>query len=486
MNSATRETRRLPVIGAVMLSMFMVAIEATIISTAMPQIAGQLGGLHLYSWVFAAFLLTQTAATVVFGKLSDVFGRRPTLLAGMALFMATSLACGFAWSMISLIVFRLLQGIGAGAIQPVAQTIVGDLYPAAERGKVQGALASVWAISAVLGPLIGALIVKNMSWAWVFWLNIPFGILASIGFLLFLHEGLTPKTRKVDIAGAVLFTLCIGALMVALTGGGETGESLRWPAAFVFVLTIVAFGLQERRAREPIIAFELWAHRPIAAANGAALLAGMALVGLTTFLPMYVQGVLQRSPVVAGLALTAVMFGWPCGATLATRLFRIHGLRRVMIGGSLLLPVGATAFLFLGAGASPVVAGAGSFVMGLGMGLLSSSAIVMIQEITSWAQRGSATASNVFARNLGSTLGAAIFGAVLNHGLSRSAALGPITSEKLQGVLANADATGSADAVRALLQGALHQTFVAVFIASMAAVVCAVLVPHVPMGRKEG
>ena len=300
--------RRLPIVVAVMMSMFMVAIEATIVSTAMPQIVGQLGGLTLYSWVFSAFLLTQTAATVVFGKLSDVFGRKPTLLVGIVLFIAGSLACGLAWSMESLILFRLLQGVGAGAIQPVAQTVIGDLYPAEERGRVQGALASVWALSAVLGPLVGALIVQHVSWAWIFWANIPFGILALIGFMRFLHEGVKREDRKVDVAGAALFTLCIGALMIALTEAGETRSSAwTWVAAAVFVLAGVVFVWQERRAREPIISFELWARRPIATANLAALLAGMALIGLTTFLPMYVQGVLRQSPVVAGLALTAVM-----------------------------------------------------------------------------------------------------------------------------------------------------------------------------------
>ena len=391
-----KATRRVLVVAAVMLSMFMVAIEATIVSTAMPQIVGQLGGLTLYSWVFSAFLLTQTAATVVFGKLSDVFGRKPTLLVGIGVFIVGSLACGFAWSMVSLIVFRLLQGIGAGAVQPVAQTIIGDLYSAEERGRVQGALASVWAISAVLGPLVGAVIVQHVSWSWIFWINIPFGIFACVGFVLYLHEGMKRERRRVDIAGATLFAICVGALMVALTEFGSAHVSWLWIATAVFVIAAGALFWQERRALEPIISFELWARRPIAVANGAALLSGMALVGLTTFLPMYVQGVLQQPPVVAGLALTAVMFGWPCGATLATRVFRVYGLRAVLICGSLLLPLGASAFLFLGAGTSPAVAGAGSFVMGLGMGLLSATSIVMIQEITSWAQRGSATASNVF------------------------------------------------------------------------------------------
>ena len=175
-------THRTLVIAAVMAAMFMIAIEATIVSTAMPQIAGQLGGLHLYSWVFAAFLLTQTATTVMFGKLADLYGRKPVMLAGIGIFVVGSVFCGFAWSMPSLIVFRLIQGVGAGAIQPVGMTVVGDLYSAQERGKIQGYLASVWGISAVLGPLAGGLIIQHFSWAWIFWINVPIGLAAAAGF----------------------------------------------------------------------------------------------------------------------------------------------------------------------------------------------------------------------------------------------------------------------------------------------------------------
>src|SRR5271170_6059290 len=161
-----------------MASMFMIAIEATIVSTAMPQIVAQLGGLHLYSWIFSSFLLTQTAMTVVFGKLADVYGRKPTMLVGIAIYLIGSVLAGFSWSMMSMIIFRLVQGVGAGAVQPVAMTIVADLYPARERGKIQGYLASVWAISAVLGPVVGGLIIHNFSWAWIFWINIPIGVIA--------------------------------------------------------------------------------------------------------------------------------------------------------------------------------------------------------------------------------------------------------------------------------------------------------------------
>jgi EmrB/QacA subfamily drug resistance transporter len=467
-----------------MAAMFMVAIEATIVSTAMPQIVGQLGGLHLYSWVFSAFLLTQTATTVVFGKLSDVYGRKPVLLGGIAVFLIGSILCGIAWSMPAMIAFRLIQGIGAGAIQPVALTVVGDLYSAQERGKIQGFLASVWGISAVLGPLAGGLIIKDLSWSWIFWINIPIGIVAAVGFVVFLHEGVVREKRPIDLVGAALFTVAIAALMVASTAIGTADWSQAIPAAVLCVVGFVLFLLQERRAPEPMVDLELWGRRPILAANATTLLAGMALIGLTTFLPMYVQGVLGATPLVAGFALTMMVVGWPVGATLAARGFARFGLRLILILGSALIPAGAIVFVTLGPGSSPVVAGAGSLVMGLGMGLLSTSAIVLIQEIVPWSERGSATASNIFARNLGSTLGATVFGAVLNYGLAHFGRSGvTVTSEQLRNLLEAPQGLVRDNAVADVLHQSLHLTFWAVFVAAVAIVVLAWLVPAVSLGR---
>ncbi|HEY2606566.1 MAG TPA: MFS transporter, partial [Paraburkholderia sp.] len=315
--SRSPQSSRAPVIAAVMASMAMVAIEATIVSTAMPQIVAQLGDLHLYSWVFSSFLLTQTAMTVVFGKLADLYGRKPVVLAGIAIFLIGSVLAGFAWSMPAMIAFRLIQGVGAGAIQPVTLTIVADLYPARERGKVQGYLASVWAISAVIGPMVGGFIIHNLSWAWIFWMNVPIGLASAAGFIAFLRESERHARPSIDFGGAALFMAAIAALMMALTYAGDDETARASLAAGAFLLCVLFFVLQERRAAEPMISFALWSHRPIAACNGSTLLSGMILMGSTTFLPMYVQGVLHRSPVVAGLALTMMMVGWPTGATLA-------------------------------------------------------------------------------------------------------------------------------------------------------------------------
>ncbi|MDT7951211.1 MAG: MDR family MFS transporter [Acetobacteraceae bacterium] len=474
--------RRPLVMVAVMAAMFMVAIEATIVSTAMPQIAAQLGNLRLYAWVFSAFLLAQTATTIVFGKLSDMFGRKPVLLVGIVIFLAGSLLCGFATSMAVLIGFRLLQGAGAGAIQPIALTIVGDLYPAHERGRVQGYLSSVWGISSVIGPLAGGLITQHLSWAWVFWINVPVGLIASVLFIAFLKENVARSERRVDVAGAVLFTVAIAALMTALTEIGTSSTNVTLALA-LFAVTAVLFVLQEQRVADPMLAFALWSRRPIASANTATLLSGMALIGLSAFLPMYVQGVLGRSALVAGFTLTAMSFGWPVGAFVATRrLFPAIGLRGTMLAGAVLLPVGSGAMLFLAPGFSPLIAGAGSLVMGLGMGFLSTAAIVLIQGSVGWAERGAATASNIFARNLGSTFGATVLGGVLNASLAANAG-GAISYSQIRSLLEHPGQALGDPMIQNSLGHALHLTFWGMFAITLAALAAATVVPRIAIAQ---
>ena len=477
-------TNRPLVLASVMAAMFMIAIEATIVSTAMPQIAGQLGDIHLYAWVFSAFLLTQTATTVVFGKLSDLYGRRPVLLVGIAVFLVGSLLCGFATSIPVLIVFRLIQGVGAGAIQPIGITVVGDLYSTQERGKIQGYLASVWGVSSVLGPLAGALIVQHISWSWIFWINLPIGAIAAAGFVLFLHEDVARQSRSIDVAGAALFTVAIASLMVALTEAGTSEAATLWPG-LVFAVSTVLFFLQERRAADPMLDVKLWSQRPILTSNAATLLSGMAIIGLTAFLPMFVQGVMRQSSLVAGFTLTTMVFGWPVGATLAARNFVRYGLKPTLLFGAVLLPFGAVAFVVLGASSSPVLAGLGSTVMGFGMGFLSTACIVIIQDSVAWAQRGSATASNIFARQLGQTLGATVLGTVLNYGLAHPTSGPAVSSDQLRRLLDAPDslAAVSADAVRGVLGQSLHVTFWGIFGIAVLTLLLSLLVPRVTIAE---
>ena len=473
-------THRRLVLVAVMAANIMIAIEATIVSTAMPQIAGQLGGLQLYSWVFSAFLLTQTATTIVFGKLSDVVGRKRVILLGIAIFLFGSILCGLAWSMPSLIAFRLIQGLGAGAVQPVAMTIVGDLYSAHERGKIQGWLASVWALSAVLGPLAGGLIVQHFSWAWIFWMNLPIGAFAAAGFWAYLHEKNVLGRGKIDHLSAGVFTIAIAAIMADLTALSTSDRTEIGLITVVAIVAVALFFVQERRSPEPMISLELWGRRPIAAANGASLLSGMTMIGLTTFLPMFVQGVMQKSPLIAGFALSAMVLGWPVGATLSPRLWSRFGLRTILRAGAALIPLGALVFVFLRPETPPFVAGVGSAIVGFGMGLSSSASIVLIQEIVDWSERGSVTASYLFARTLGSTFGATVFGAVLNYGLAHFGRAGDVTSEELRRLLeGGSQDAASGSALRDALEQSLHLTFVSMFLIALLVAAAAWLVPKV-------
>ncbi len=475
--------RRPLILAAVMLASFMIAIEATIVSTAMPQIAGQLGQLQYYAWVFSSFLLAQTATTVVFGKLADLYGRRSVLLIGIGIFLAGSILCGFAWSMPALIAFRLIQGLGAGAIQPVSITVIGDIYATHERGKIQGWLASVWGVSSVIGPLAGGLIIQHVSWAWIFWINVPIGLAAAAGFFLFLQETVETRERSVDVVGASLFTVAIAALMVALTEMGSAGGAAVLIALAVCAAAGVLFIFQERRARDPMIAFALWSRRAIATTNATTLFSGMTVIGLTTFLPMYVQAVMGGSPLMAGFMLTAMVLSWPIASTVAARNFGRFGLRPILVFGAALLPVGASPFVLLTPTSSPLVAGLGSLIMGFGMGFVSTAAIVLIQDSVGWAERGAATASNLFARNLGSTLGAAVLGAVLNASLTRQHA-GSL--QDIQRLLHGQGSVAGAAASRMGLADGLHLTFWGVLIIAVLTLCLSVFVPRISLAARSG
>lgn len=476
---AALNTSRPLVIASVMTTIAMIAIESTIVTTAMPQIVADLGGLSLYSWVFSSFLLTQTVMTVVFGNLADIYGRKPVMFVGIGVFLLGSLLAGFAASMPAMICFRLIQGIGAGAMQPVALTIVADLYPARERGKVQGYLASVWAIAAVVGPLAGGLIVRSISWAWVFWINIPVGILATAGYILFFKEDTQHHRRSIDVWGAVSFTVAVTSLLIALTELGDHHPRRLALAAAVFCVAAPMFVMVERRVAHPMVSFALWTRRAIATTNAMSMCASMSLVGLTTFLPIYVQLVMQRTPTTAGLTLSSVLIGWPIGATLSSRLFHRFTLQHMLIVGAALQPVGALVFAFLKADMSPWVPALGSLLMGFGMGLISVPSLVLIQEVVDTAQRGAATAANVFSRNMGSTLGATLLGAVLNHAMQKTSDGASVTQDEFRRLLTVHDLGSGGDAIRMALAHSLHTTFIVMSLLALGTLLLAFRVPHI-------
>jgi EmrB/QacA subfamily drug resistance transporter len=482
----SRPARRPVVLGCVMLALFMAAVEVTIVATALPQIVAKLGGFSLYTWVFSGFLLTQSVTILVFGKLADLYGRRPVLISGIVLFLIGSTLCGFAWSMPALIAFRLLQGLGAGSIQPVATTIVGDLYTPKERPRVQGWLSSVWGFAAIVGPLAGGVIVEALSWHWIFWINVPVGILTIIGLTLFLREDVARRPHSIDYAGVLLFCVAIAALLLALMQGGVAWPWMSFPTlglVALFAVAIALYVVRERAAREPMIDAALWRSRLIATVNVCSLFAGAAIIGVTSFVPIYVQGVLGRSAIVAGFALTAMSVGWPLASTLSGRfLHALDARNTVRIGGALLF-AGALGLASMPPGASAALVGAASFVMGFGMGLLNTTFIILIQGSVEWARRGSATASNIFARMLGSTFGAASLGAILNASLGNRlvATNGESGIDAVRRMFdggAGGFAEGQREALHAALASGLAHVFAGLAVIGALAMIATWLVPH--------
>jgi len=484
--SATPVTRRHLVFVCLMAAMFMVAIEATVVATAMPQIVAKLGGFSYYAWVFSGFLLAQSATTVMFGKLADLYGRKPVMIAGLVVFLVGSVLAGFAWSMGSLIAFRVLQGLGAGAIQPTSITIIADLYTLQERRRTQSYMASVWGISAVVGPLAGAFIVQHISWAWVFWINVPLGIVAVAGMTLFLHEKIEHRERPIDFVGAALFSVGVTGLLLAISPP-QGAAALAHPLAFGLVFAIAAplFFLWEARVREPMVALDLWSDPVIATANATTLAAGLALIGLTACLPIYIQAVLGRSPVVAGLTLTAMALSWPIATTVAGRVFQPRvGLRATLQWGAGMMLAGAAVFPFLSLANALALAAVGSAVMGFGMGMMSYACIMLIQQSADWSRRGAATASNVFARLLGNTLGAAVMGAILNLGLRAAGA--NVTPEQVRALMdqhASPAAKAVDPALKTALGGAIHWVFLAMLVLAALTFAAALAMPRRDLGE---
>ncbi|MFL5441574.1 MAG: MFS transporter, partial [Myxococcales bacterium] len=285
------KTNRPLTVVSLLLSLSMAAMEMTVVSTAMPTVVGDLGGIHYYSWVFTAYLLTSTVTVPIYGKLADLYGRKPVLLAGIAIFLVGSMASGLAQGIGALIAFRALQGLGAGAMQPTTLTIVGDIYNLEERARMQGVFGAVWGVAGLIGPLLGGIIVKYLSWRWVFFINVPAGIAAAMLLVVALHEEVEHRRHSLDLAGAGVLTLCLVALLFGTHGGAASAIGL--PLA---VLSLFVFFAIEKRSAEPVVPLDLFRGRVMAVATAAGALVGAGMISMVTYVPLYVQGVLGGSP----------------------------------------------------------------------------------------------------------------------------------------------------------------------------------------------
>ena len=472
-----KSSHRPLILTACMLSMFMAAVEVTIVATAMPTIIGDLGGFSLLGWVFAVYLLTQAITVPIYGRLADLFGCRKMFFIGTTLFLIGSVLCGFAPSLAWMIAFRALQGLGAGAITPIATTLIANVYGPQERAKAQGYLSSVWGVSAIVGPLMGAFIVSHFPWAVVFWVNVPIGLVAMAILLKYLPPDGERKQHKLDLAGTGYLTLSVAALLLALLQAEVLGY---WALALIVLSVISGYLLirQERKTPEPLFPLALWESKVIIAGNIGGLIIGATMMGISAFLPTYVQGVLGGTPLEAGTTLALMSIGWPLASMISSRLMQTTSYRATAVLGGVLLLGGSVALLFLSPDSGLWMARLAAFSIGAGMGLSNTTFLVSVQNNAEPAIRGIATASTLFTRMLGSAIGTAVLGATLNLNLQyRLPQVNDPVQQLMEKTTRNAMESHHLAAMIESVAASLHWVFMVSAIISVLAVAAGLLIP---------
>ncbi len=415
------EGRRRRVLLGIVLAIFLGAMESTVVATAMPKVVASLGGLAIYSWVFSGFLLTSTVGMPLWGRLSDLYGRRPTYLTGLAIFLAGSALSGAAGGMVELIAFRMLQGFGAGSLITIGMTIVGELFPLERRARMQGYFSAVWGVASVVGPLLGGLLTDYISWRWVFFVNLPFGVLA-MGLIGSALAGEARRTRRpiVDYAGLLLFAGGISALLVGVVAAGQAGAWWRPEVGLPLAVAggaLGAFVAVERRAREPIVPLRLFANRIVLAAVVTGFLAGMAMFGSLSFVPLFMQAVVGASATQAGFVLTPFVLGWVALSVISARLVLRVGYRTVVVLGMACLAVAFVLFARWGVELTPAAAMRDVLVAGVGMGLNMVPMLIAVQSAVPRPDLGIATSMTQFFRAVGGAVGVSVMGTVMTRRL---------------------------------------------------------------------
>ena len=465
--------RRRAITAGLLLGMGLGAMEATVVSTAMPTVIATLGGLAHYSWVFSAYLLTSTASVPIWGRLSDLYGRRRMYLAGIAIFLVGSMLSGAATSMTALIGARAIQGLGTGAIIPLSMTIVGELYTLTERARTQALFSGVWGVASIAGPLVGGFITDTLSWRWVFYLNVPFGLLAGAVILLSYPRTRLAQAVRVDWLGAALLFGGISALLIALSAD-DAGTA--WALAATAVASLAGFVAAERRARHPLLPLDLLRTPLIARTFVVVFLVGMALFGAIAFIPLFVQSVMGATATGAGQALTPLFLGWVFMSVASARLTVKIGYRSLAITGSLLLTIGFVALTLVGADSPRTAVLVPGALLGSGMGLSMLSLLLAVQHGVPRSHLGLATSLSQFSRSIGAAVGIAAMGTLMTRQL---------VGVSLPGGAGAVAATGAilTGAVRLQFAAALHNVFVAGAVIAMASLIATLFLPPVDFSR---
>jgi EmrB/QacA subfamily drug resistance transporter len=431
------------IFAALMLGMFLAALDQTIVSTALPTIVGDLGGLNHLSWVVTSYLLASTVSTPLYGKLGDMMGRKPVFMAAILIFLAGSMLAGLSQTMGELIGFRALQGVGAGGLMVGAQAIIADIVPPRERGRYMGLIGSVFAVASVAGPLLGGFLVDNLSWRWVFYVNMPVGALAVLIVATRLHLHTPTIRHRIDIVGAALLSAGVSALILLTTWGGNQyawGSSTIVGLGVAGVALLVVFVWWESRAAEPILPLSLFRSRVFTVASAMGFAIGMAMFGAIVFIPLYLQLVYGASPTSSGLRMLPLMAGLLVAAIASGRaISRIGRYKPFPIAGTAILVVGMYLLSLLKVGTAPWLASIYMLVVGVGIGLVMQVLVLVVQNDARPEQMGVATSTATFFRSVGGSFGVAIFGAIFATRLADQLAALPhaVTAQLGSGVHLN-------------------------------------------------
>ncbi len=486
--------RRWAVMIGVMTGMFLAALEATVVGTAMPTVIASLGGLSHYSWVFSAYLITSTVTVPVWGKLSDLYGRRLLYQIGITVFLVGSVLSGLSASMEQLIIFRAIQGLGAGALVPLGMTIIGDIFTVTERTKNQAYFSGVWGLSSVIGPIVGGFITDQLSWRWVFYINLPVGLAAALIIGIALKEPKRKTRPAIDYAGAAVLMAAITTLMLALVEGGTSFATLVAPRNLMLLSGAILLGaifvVIEKRAADPIIPFQMFRNRTVTVSVLAGFLGGVAMFGAISFVPLFAQGALGATATEAGSLLTPLMLSWVTMSVVGGRLLLRVGYRPTTLAGFVLLTVGFIFLSMYGRETARFWLYVDLVLIGAGLGLTMLTLLIAVQQSVSRAQLGIATSLNQFSRSIGGAIGVALMGTVLSAGLAvelnRVAAADSslMTTERAAELAANPNALiepqaraalapNVLDALQEAMAISIHKVFwVGTILSAMALLVC--------------
>jgi EmrB/QacA subfamily drug resistance transporter len=417
MPTSTIRHRNILITGLI-IAMLFGALDGTIVGTAMPRIVGELGGLSLMTWLTTAYMLTSTTVVPIAGKLADLLGRRVIYVAGLVIFMVGSALCGMANDMTELIIYRGLQGIGGGIMMPMAMVVIGDVFTGKERAKWQGVFGGLYGLASVIGPQIGGFIVDHLNWRWVFYINLPVGILATIFIAMGLSKYKAEGPVKFDLAG--MFTMVVGvvSLLLALTFGGDKYEWTSWQIIALFAVALVfltLFVFVERKAEEPILPMHLFKHRTFTVLNGIGFLMSVGMFGAIMFVPFFMQGVVGVSATQSGTIMTPMMITMIIGSIVGGRMVYKIGVKSQLFIGMVVMAAGFGLLSTMDVDTSKFTATLYMIILGIGMGLVMPILTLALQESFPKSELGVVTSSSQFFRAIGGTFGMTVLGAIMNH-----------------------------------------------------------------------